>query len=204
LAVSRKAKSHLSRDPKLAQIISVTKLRPRQHDGDIYRALLRSIIYQQLSGKAAATIHKRFLDLFPDGYPHASQLVTHRDDQLREAGLSRQKSGYLRNVASHWMKEDLDEVNWSQLSDEQILTRLTAIKGVGTWTVQMLLMFNLKRPDVFPLGDLGIRNAVIKKYRLRSKGKSLDRRLLRIAEPWRPYRTLASLYLWSWLDGCLE
>lgn len=196
-----KALKHLRQDERFAEIIEATKLRRRTHDPDVYRSLLRAIVFQQLSGKAAATIHGRFLELFEDEYPHAKQLVKFNAKTLRAAGLSGQKSTYLKNVAQFWLDQNLAQVEWKSWTDDEIIDELTSIKGVGTWTVQMLLMSTLKRPDVFPMGDLGIRNAIIKKYRLRSKGKALDRRLLQIAKHWRPYRTKACLYLWSWLDN---
>lgn len=201
-SMNQRAKAHLCRDRKLAEIIETTTLRRRpKSDGDVYAALLRTIVYQQLSGKAAATIHARFLALFTEQYPSAPQLLKVDDQTLRAAGLSRQKSGYLKNVAQYWLAEGLDHVEWRRLQDQEVVDMLTPIKGVGTWSVQMLLMFTLKRPDILPLGDLGVRNGIVKKYRLRSTGKSLDKRILRIAEPWRPYRTLASLYFWSWVDA---
>lgn len=199
--MSKKAKAHLCLDPRFKEIIESTTLRRRVHSGDVYATLVRTIIYQQLSGKAAGTIHGRFLELFDEGYPEPRQLVRLKAATLRKVGLSYQKGGYVQNVARFWIDHQADETDWKQLSEDEIIAFLTQIKGVGVWSVQMLLMFTLKRPDVFPIGDLGVRNAVVKKYRLRSKGKALDKRILKIAERWRPYRTLASLYLWSWLDN---
>ena len=107
----------------------------------------------------------------------------------------------LDKMLSPWMQERLVDTDWKKLSDDQIVDLLTQIKGVGQWSAQMILMFTLSRPDVFPIDDLGIRNAIVKCYRLRSKDKSLERRLMKIAEPWRPFRTLACCYLWRWYDG---
>lgn len=200
--VSKKAVAHLERDTRFREIIKSTKLKRRPSDGDVYSMLVRTIIYQQLSGKAAATIHARFLQLFKDGYPHAAELAKMKTGALRNVGLSGQKSDYVRNVAKFWIAQQLDhQCDWRHLTDEEIIAILTKIKGVGTWSVQMILMFTLKRPDVFPLNDLGIRNAMVKRYRLRSKGRKLDDRLTTIAYAWRPYRTLACLYLWQWLDN---
>lgn len=161
---------------------------------------MRTIIFQQLSGKAAATIHARFLELFPQRYPDAKRLLDLDEQTLRDVGLSRQKGGYLRNVAKYWSDERLHTIDWKRSNDEEILALLTPIKSLGISSVQMLLMLTLQRPDVFPLGDLGVRNAIIKKYRLRSTGKNLDNRITQIATRWSPYRTLASLYLGSWQD----
>lgn len=199
--MSKKGREHLCRDSVFAAIIDGTTIRRRRSDGDVYSALIRTIVYQQLSGKAANTIHGRFLDLFDDRYPHAEQLTQLDTTQLRGVGLSGQKSRYVQNVAQFWLDQQLTQSDWKKLSDQQVLELLTKIKGVGNWSAQMILMFTLNRPDVFPIDDLGIRNAIIKAYRLRSKGKALEKRLTRIAEAWRPYRTLACCYLWRWYDA---
>ena len=199
--MSKKAKAHLSLDPKFKEIIDETKIRRQRRDGDVYRALIRAIVYQQLSGKAAGTIYGRFLELFDTGYPDAETLIDFDVETLRSAGLSYQKGGYIQNVARFWTQNQLAETEWKKLSDEDVIELLTQIKGVGDWTAQIILMFTLKRPDVFPIGDLGIRNAIIKKYRLRSKGKALEKRILKISNAWQPYRTLACVYLWSYLDN---
>lgn len=198
--MSKKAKAHLSQDPRFREIVANTKLKRSASDGDVYAALLRTIVFQQLSGKAANTIHVRFLKLFQNGYPHADELLCLSQTELTNVGLSRQKSGYVQNVAKYWTDHQLFQTEWKALPDDEIVERLTAIKGVGLWSSQMILMFTLNRPDVFPVNDLGIRNAIIKRYRLRSRGKTLEKRLIQIAEPWRPYRTLACRYLWLWID----
>ena len=198
--MSRKARAHLSQDPRLQEIIASTRLKHRQIDGDVYANLLKTIIFQQLSGKAATTSHQRFTDLFKTGYPHAKSVLQLHESDLTTAGLSRQKSGYVRNVAKHWCEQKPPGAAWSSMKEEDVIEQLTSIKGVGLWSAQMILMFTLKRPDVFPTNDLGIRNAIIKRYRLRSRGPALDRRMREIAEPWRPYRSLACEYLWAWID----
>ena len=195
-----KAKNHLCRDPVMRAIVDSTQLRRRRRDSDVYTAVLRSIVYQQLSGKAASTIHGRFLELFDDGRPEAKKLARMSETRLTSAGLSGQKSGYVKNVARHWNRHRWIDKDWNQVSDEQFVEQLTEIKGVGVWTAQMVLMFTLRRPDVLPLNDLGICKAVAKAYRLRSKGKRLEQRIVQVAESWRPYRTLACLYLWEWID----
>ena len=198
--MSNKAIAHLGGDPVFRGIIETTKLRRHTTDGDIYAALLRNIIFQQLSGKAATTIYLRFLRLFKDQYPLPRKVVRLKQEQLAAVGLSRQKSNYIQNVAMYWMDNQLQTICWKRMTDDDVIEQLVQIKGVGTWTVQMILMSTLKRPDIFPINDLGIRKAMIKRYRLRSKGKLLDQRLLKIADSWRPHRTLACRYLWRWLD----
>ena len=199
--MSKKAIAHLSQDTLFKEIIETTKISRGKTDGDVYNALIRAIVYQQLSGKAAGTIHSRFLGLFRNSYPKPKQLIRFTEEELRAVGMSRQKGSYVQNVARYWIENKLEKTDWEKLSDEEIIIMLTQIKGVGTWTVQMILMSTLKRPDVFPTNDLGINNAIIKRYRLRSKGKQLNKRILKISEAWSPYRTLACAYLWRWLDG---
>ena len=198
--MSHKAKAHLSKDPRFQEIIANTRLQHRQIDGDVYASLLKTIIFQQLSGRAANTIHQRFTNLFKTGYPHAKSVLQLSEADLMAVGLSRQKSGYVRNVAKHWHENKPPEAAWKSMKEEDVVEQLTTIKGVGLWSAQMILMFTLERPDVLPVSDLGIRNAIIQRYRLRSRGRTLDRRIQEIAEPWRPYRSLACEYLWAWID----
>ena len=121
-------------------------------------------------------------------------------DRLRAVGLSRQKAAYVKNVADFFIEHNLMDKDWTKESDEAILSLLTQIKGVGQWTVEMILMFTLHRPDILPLDDLVIRNSMIGLYGVEAKGRALKKRLLEIAEPWRPYRTWASRYLWQYKD----
>ncbi|MEN0006315.1 MAG: DNA-3-methyladenine glycosylase 2 family protein, partial [Bacteroidota bacterium] len=156
----------------------------------------------QLSGKAAGTIHRRFLELFPDGYPHPDTIQTFELADLRAVGLSRQKASYIQNVAEYFLEHKLLDRDWTTASDEAILKELTAIKGVGKWTVQMILMFTLQRKDVFPVDDLGIQQAIQLLFGLEElKGRELKKKMQEVAAPWRPYRTVASLYLWRWKDA---
>jgi len=166
---------------------------------DIYMALLSSIVSQQLSIKAADTIFNRFLDLYPDRYPQPEQLVRTRAPRLRAAGLSQQKAQYLKNVARFAI--DDDGLNYRKLqkkTDKDLIEQLTQIKGVGRWTVEMLLMFSLDRKDIFPLDDLGIQQAIKKLYQLEHEGKELKRKMLVISESWKPYRSIVCKYLWHW------
>ncbi len=119
---------------------------------------------------------------------------------MRQVGLSRQKASYIKNVANFFLEEKIDSKDWAAKIDEDILETLTQIKGVGTWTVEMILMFTLDRQDVFPVGDLGIQNAMIALYDIKGDKKELKSKLIEIAEPWKPHRTLACRYLWEWKD----
>ncbi|MCP9237520.1 DNA-3-methyladenine glycosylase [Lewinella sp. JB7] len=190
---------HLRRHDKLAPLIERHTLKPRpDHGGDVYFGLLRSITYQQLSGRAAGTIFGRFLDLFPDGYPHPERVLDLSETDLRAVGMSRSKAGYLHGVAEFWLEHKLIDQDWSRLSDEEILALLTQIRGVGQWTAEMVLMFVLKRPDLLPLDDLVVRRNLIALFDLHHlKGKALVTAMLAAAEPWRPYRSYASRYLWE-------
>jgi DNA-3-methyladenine glycosylase II len=171
----------------------------RDRPGDAYGALLRSIVGQQLSTKAASTIYGRMLDLFGGHPPTPKQLLAVDPDKIRAAGLSRPKISYLRDLAVHVQKGELELEHLDELPDEEVIEQLTAVKGIGEWSAHMFLMFHLGRPDVLPVGDQGIRRAVQVQYGLR---KIPDpKRLEKIARPWRPYRTLACLYLWSSLDN---
>jgi DNA-3-methyladenine glycosylase II len=189
-------------DPILAQAIArvAGPVRPAAHE-DLYLALLRAIVSQQISTKAAAAIWRRFTALFrPDGYPEPREVLRLEEDELRAAGLSRQKIGYLKAIAEYQERGLLDYEHLSQLDEEAFTAHLTAIRGVGRWTAQMLQMFALDQPDVFSEGDLGIQNAMRKLYGLEETGRALHKKMLLLAEPWRPYRSLACKYLWKSLD----
>lgn len=168
---------------------------------DLYFRLLSAIVSQQLSTKVAATIFRRFTELFPDLYPHPTLVLEATEETLRSAGLSFQKIGYIRNVAEFAKDGNLEHATIDAMEDEALIQHLIQIKGVGRWTVEMLLMFALERPDVFPVDDLGIQNAMKRQYGLEEKGKALKLRMQEIAENWRPYRTAASKYLWQSLDN---
>ena len=199
--VPEAARQHLSNDERLRPLVATIQPARSQSKGDLYAELVESIIYQQLSIKAAATIHKRFLDLFPEGYPVPEALMKLDTESLRGVGLSYQKANYVRNVAEFFITEKLIGYNWDGHEDEEILRRLTQIKGVGRWTVEMILMFTLRREDVFPMDDLGVQNSMIKLYGLTETGKALKKRMIEIAETWRPYRSWACVYLWRWKDA---
>ncbi len=198
--MSKKALKHLSNDPLLKKAIDSIDLVISKSNGEVYGSLIRSIISQQLSVKAASTIYRRFLDLFENNYPHPEGVIQMEPETMRGVGLSRQKSGYIKNVASFFTEEKIIKKDWSTQSDHDVIKTLTQIKGVGNWTVEMILMFTLDRPDVFPVDDLGIQQAMIALYDIEAEKKELKNRLIEISEQWRPYRTLACRYLWEWKD----
>ncbi|HEX6459474.1 MAG TPA: DNA-3-methyladenine glycosylase [Thermoleophilaceae bacterium] len=173
--------------------------RRRGRPTDAYGTLVRSIVGQQLSTKAAATIYTRVLELFGGRVPTPRQLIDTEPDALRAAGLSRAKVAYLRDLAERVEDGDLDLDQLAELSDRQVSEQLTAIKGIGQWSADMFMIFHLGRPDVLAVGDLGIRRAVERAYTLPEIPD--PETLTRIAEPWRPYRSLACLYLWASLDN---
>lgn len=194
-------RAHLSQEPNIAPIVAKLTIPPRpDHGGDVYFGLQRSIAYQQLSGKAAGTIFGRFLDLFPDGYPHPERLLEMDDDAIRAAGMSRSKTAYIKNVAQYWLDHKLIVVDWAKWNDQEIIDRLTTIKGVGQWTVEMMLMFVLKRPDLLPLDDLVVKRNIITLFGIddtKLKGKKLNAEIISCCEPWRPYRSYASRFMWA-------
>ncbi|WP_019986950.1 DNA-3-methyladenine glycosylase family protein [Rudanella lutea] len=211
------ALSHLANDPVMGKIIAETPLPKAFYDwnDDVYLALLESIVSQQISVKAADAIFRKFRLLFLDptpapdlplsgagtpaeGYPDPVRLLAKTPEELRSAGLSFQKIGYLRSVAEFALANRMDRPFFDALTDEEVIHYLIPIKGVGRWTVEMLLMFVLDRPDVLPVDDLVIRQKMVRAYGLTETGRPLYRRLHEIAEPWRPYRTLACRYLWRW------
>jgi DNA-3-methyladenine glycosylase II len=191
-------------DPVMDRLVDehgalVRKDLKNERPGDAYGALLRSIVGQQLSTKAAATIYGRMLELFGGHAPTPKQLLAVDPDKIRAAGLSRPKINYLRDLADHVEKGELELEHLDELPDEQVIEQLIAVKGIGEWSAHMFLMFHLGRPDILPVGDQGIRRAVQVQYGLRKVPD--PKRLEKIARPWRPYRTLACLYLWSSLDN---
>ncbi|QIN82744.1 DNA-3-methyladenine glycosylase 2 family protein [Rubrobacter tropicus] len=173
--------------------------RRRGRPDDAYGALVRTIVGQQLSTKAARSIYARLTALFGDRAPTPFELISTDEDLLRGAGLSRPKIRYLRDLADHVLSGGLDLGALQELSDDAVAARIVAVKGLGRWSADMFLMFHLGREDVLPVGDLGIRRAVEKAYDL-PDAPSPDA-LRELATPWRPHRTLASLYLWESLDN---
>src|SRR4051794_26157921 len=196
----RARRTLMRRDPVLA--IAIKQIGPclmadRQRK-DHLSALVGAIVSQQLSTKAAATIFGRFVALFPDSHiPDAAAIAGHTDQTLRAVGLSGQKGGYLRDLSARIADGRLNLDELDALPDELVIERLTAVKGFGRWTAEMFLMFRLHRPDVLPAGDLGIVNAIQRLYRLRKRPD--PKRILKMGEAWKPYRSVASWYLWQTL-----
>jgi DNA-3-methyladenine glycosylase II len=192
----------MRRDPVLGATIKkigACGMADRQRK-DHLSALVGAIVSQQLSTKAAATIFGRFVALFPDNHiPDAAAIASHSDEVLRSVGLSGQKVSYLRDLSARIIDGRLNLDELESLADEQVIERLVSVKGFGRWTAEMFLMFRLHRPDVLPGGDLGIVVAIQRLYKLRKRPDA--KRVLKIGEAWRPYRSVASWYLWQSLKN---
>lgn len=189
------------KDKKLAKIIlePVSELRRRKN---IMLTLIGSIMSQQLSTKVAKVIHTRFLDLYQVKEPAPQQVLDTPLTTLRAIGLSNAKATYVHNVAKFFKENDVTDKKLLRMSNEEIIELLTQIKGVGRWTVEMLLMFTLGREDVFAIDDMGLQQSMIKLYKLDATDKKLLReKLVKISSKWSPYRTYACLYLWQWKDN---
>lgn len=195
----RRALLHLKQnDPVLAAVIERVGPLRRQYAPPTFENLARSITYQQLNGKAAATIFGRLVGACGGQVtPQALKAVS--DADLRKVGMSKQKSSYLRDLAHKTVAGEIDFARLPRMSDEEVIAHLTLVKGVGLWTAQMFLMFALRRPNVMPTGDLGIQMAIRKAYGMRKLPK--PRHMLRLAKNWHPYCSLACYYLWRSIDG---
>jgi DNA-3-methyladenine glycosylase II len=193
----------MRRDPILAPLIKKHRKRSPLDAPvlDPFPALVRTITAQQISTKAAATIHGRLVGLMPKGVTPAA-LLSLTDAHFRQAGLSRQKIVYLRDLASKAQSGELPLASLHELDDEAVVEAIIKVKGLGRWSAEMFLMFRLRRPDVLPVGDLGIVNAIQRLYGLRKKPKVA--RIIKIGESWRPYRTVACWYLWRSLENTSE
>jgi DNA-3-methyladenine glycosylase II len=186
------------RDHRLQPVIQSVPYPKVRRNRDVYRSLVRSIIAQQLSVKAANTIHSRLLELFPEGEAHPELLMRKSTNRLRSVGLSERKVNYLKGIARVACDGGLDYAYLSRQNDDEIIDTLTCLHGVGRWTVEMLLMFTFDRPNVFPVDDVGIQNAMRALYGVEEEGKALRQRMVVIAEHWQPYRTVVCRYLWAW------
>ena len=195
---AKRALAHLNSDPVLASVIaSVGEFQPWPPSANPFRALSRSVIFQQLSGKAAGTIFNRFIglwDLEGDAFPKPAQVLAASDEELRGVGLSRQKAASVRSLAEHFATGELSVEHFHEWDDEEIIAHLTRVRGVGRWTAEMFLMFHLGRPDVLPVNDVGINRAMMRQYGLEAMPKPPE--VLRIGEAWRPWATVACWYLW--------
>ena len=198
----RKAVAHLKKvDPVLAQVIDrIGAYRGwPASNGSHFDAVCRSIVFQQLSGKAAGTIHGRFQGLYGGRAPLPDELATTSDEKLRAVGLSRQKSAYLKDLGGKVAAGELPIETLHELTDEEVITALTQVKGIGRWTAQMFLMFRLGRPDVLPDLDLGVQKGIQRAYRLRKL--PTPERVKKIGANWAPYRTVGSWYMWRLMDA---
>jgi DNA-3-methyladenine glycosylase II len=193
---ARDAEAHLrSIDPVLARVIDAVGPIALTLGRERFQALSRAIIFQQLAGAAAHTIYTRFVAMFPGRrFPTPRQVLESSPEDLRRAGLSRQKILYLKDLAIHVENGALNFHRFTRMTDEEVIVDLTRVHGIGRWTAEMFLMFNLGRPDVLPVDDLGIRSAARRLYRMRKMPDA--KRLRALAERWRPYRTAACWYLW--------
>lgn len=201
---ARARKALAAADPTMAALMErvgkidiATRMKRRREERpeDPYGALLRAIVGQQLSTKAARTIYLRVVDLFGGTTPTPEQLLEASEEDLRGCGLSGRKTEYIRDLAAHVIGGELELDRLDQLGDEEVIEEIVAVRGLGQWTAEMFLLFHLQRPDVLSGGDLGIRKAIQIEYGL--EGMPTPTRVIEIGEPWRPHRSLASLYLWE-------
>jgi len=194
----RKAVLHLRKsDPVLRAIIERIGPYKMVFGEPVFHSLAEAIVYQQLNGKAAVTIFKRFAALAGDPLTPAGILKL-KPEQMRSAGLSKQKTSYLFDMAARAHRGDLNFARLPEMSDDEVIEHLTQVKGVGVWTAHMFLMFSLRRPNILPTGDYGIRVAIQKAYKKRKLPK--PELMEKIAQPWVPYRSIACWYLWQSLD----
>lgn len=192
---------HLKKDPKLATILTGETHILKLHK-NIPLRLMASIMSQQLSTKVAKVIFHRFLALYNGKEPKPQQVLDTPFEKLRAIGLSNAKVSYVQNVARFCIEHKITDKKLLQMDNESVIELLTSIKGVGKWTVEMLLMFTLGREDVFAVDDLGIQQAMCKLYKINAADKKkMKTRMLKISAIWSPYRTYACLHLWNWKDG---
>jgi DNA-3-methyladenine glycosylase II len=191
---------HLRKQPRLQSITLREKKPPFKRPSDPFESLIRSIIYQQLSGKAAATILARLLANFPESkYPAPQELLKLSDVKFKKAGVSGQKTAYLKDLARRFIDGTIDPSKFSKMTDEEIREHLIVVKGVGRWTADMFLMFTLYRPDVLPTGDLAIQKGFQKLFNLEMMPDAKEMETL--SKDWAPHRTVACWYLWELVDG---
>ncbi len=195
---NKKAIAHLSKDPLMEKVIKQVSSLKLPKSGNVFNELVKGIAYQQISYKAADTIYGRFVQLIGGDFYSPDELLLLSHEEIRSIGFSRQKASYSLNIAQFFKEKNLYTFDWATLSDSEIIKLLTEIKGVGEWTVQMVLIFELQRPDVFPVKDLGVQQAMQAVYDITEEKRALHKKMEEIATPWQPYRTLASLYLWGW------
>ena len=192
---------HLSKDKKLKKVIEAQEPFVLARRKDVYLHLCASIMSQQLSTKVAKVFHQRFLNLYETKSPVPQQILDTPFETLRGIGLSNAKANYVHNVCKFFIENKLTDARLYKMNNEDVTELLTQIKGVGKWTVEMILMFTLGREDVFAIDDLGIQQSITKLYKLDSTDKKLMKeKILLISSKWSPYRTYACRYLWGWKD----
>jgi DNA-3-methyladenine glycosylase II len=190
-----------SADPILAKLIDTYPAPTIEQHTNYYQELVESIIGQQLSVKAAATIRNRFVDLFGGTFPAAETILEKSIEELRAVGLSRQKASYIQDLAHKVVEGEVVFKNLDTKSNDEIIDELTKVKGIGIWTVHMFLMFCMGRLDILPTGDLGIRTGIMKVYGLAVLPEPREVELLAAANSWHPYASVACLYIWQSLDN---
>jgi DNA-3-methyladenine glycosylase II len=195
----KKALLHLKKDPVMRTIIERVGPYTMEFREPGFSTLVRSIVYQQLSGKVASVILKRLIDALPDGHMTPQNILRLRPDRMRKLGLSRAKTEYIRDLARRTAKGEIVFEMLLELEDQKVIEHLTQVKGIGVWTAHMFLMFALQRPNVLPVGDLGVRAAIRKHYGLEALPSV--REVEELAKPWHPYCSVAAWYLWRSLDG---
>lgn len=196
---------HLTKDKKLKKIIDLQKPCVLQKRKNVYLHLCYSIMSQQLSTKVADVFHRRFIDLYNGKEPKAEQIAATSFETLRGIGLSNAKANYVLNVCRFFIEEKITDAMLYKMNNEEVIKYLTQIKGVGQWTVEMILMFTLGREDVFAVDDLGIQQAICKLYKVDATDKkTMKEKMLVVSKKWSPYRTYACRYLWGWKDNSPE
>lgn len=193
-------KKHLAKDPVMKEIMKSVKVDRITPAPNVFNALLSSITSQQLSTKVAAVIYGRVEALYGNKVITPKMILNTSHDTLRSVGLSNQKANYFINIAKFFDTPGNKRIKWEKYSDQEIIDKLTVIKGVGEWTVQMILMFTLQRPDVLPVKDLGIQLSIKQFYGVKSEKRQLYKKMESISKAWSPYRTLACRYLWAARD----
>ncbi len=190
-------------DPVLKRAAHGIDLPVLEPVSDYFNYLVRSVVYQQLNGKAAAVIYGRFIQLFPSESPKPEEILALPAETLRSVGLSSQKTSYIRNIAEFASEHDFSDRHLNSLADEEVIRYLTQIKGVGKWTVEMLLIFAMARPDVFPADDYGVLLGMRELYDIDPliSMKEQKRIMTEKAEAWRPNRSKAVRYIWAWKDS---
>lgn len=196
--VLMKALRHLKKDPSFAAVISRFPKPEIGREGEAFEALCRAIVYQQLSGKAAATIYGRFKKLFPKDIPTPKLVLRKKREQLRACGLSNQKTDYLYDLARKFSDGFITPEKFPEMTDEEIREHLVAVKGIGVWTADMFLIFTLGRCDVLPTLDLGIKKGFMRHFKMRALPD--DKKMQKLAKGWHPYCSVASWYMWRLAD----